>query len=124
MIRNIAVTFVLHSKGTLECNSSSIASVLVLNRTSPSLILHIFVVDTLLNLPLPFNVPVILSYTNTSRVNVLGRLLMHPICLLYVGESQSTSEANNSGLQTQQCPIGQVAGNPCRGRVNTERTVN
>ena len=29
-------------------------------------------------------------------------------CLLYVGESQSISEANNSGLQTQQCPIGQV----------------
>ena len=46
---------------------------------------------------------------------------IHP--LLYVGESQSISEANNSGLQTQQCPIGQVAGNPCRRRFNTERTV-
>ena len=30
------------------------------------------------------------------------------LCLLYAGESQSISEANNSGLQTQQCPIGQV----------------
>ena len=33
------------------------------------------------------------------------------------------SEANNQGLQTQQCPTGQEAGNPCRGRFNTERTV-
>ena len=30
------------------------------------------------------------------------------LCLLYAGESQSISEAKNSGLQTQQCPIGQV----------------
>ena len=30
------------------------------------------------------------------------------LCLLYAGESQSISEANNSGLQTQKCPIGQV----------------
>ena len=37
---NIDVSFVLSSKGTLVCNSSS--SVLVLNRTSPSL-LHTFV---------------------------------------------------------------------------------
>jgi len=40
---NIDVTFVLSSKGTLVCNSSS--SVLVLNRTSPSL-LHTFVAYT------------------------------------------------------------------------------
>ena len=31
------------------------------------------------------------------------------LCLLYPGESQSISEANDSGLQTRQCPIGQVA---------------
>ena len=43
---NIDVRFVLNTKGTRVCNSSS--SVLVLNRTSPSL-LHTFVVDTLLN---------------------------------------------------------------------------
>ena len=47
------------------------------------------------------------------------------LCLLYVGESpgesQSISEANNRELQTQQCPIRQVAGNPCRGRFNTKR---
>ena len=30
------------------------------------------------------------------------------LCLLYVGESQSISEAENNGLQTEQCPIGQV----------------
>ena len=30
------------------------------------------------------------------------------LCLLYAGESQSISEAKNSRLQTQQCPIGQV----------------
>ena len=46
------------------CNSSS--SVLVLNRTSPSL-LHTFVVDTLLDFPLPFNMPVILTYTHTRK---------------------------------------------------------
>ena len=46
------------------CNSSS--SVLVLNRTSPSL-LHTFVVDTLLDFPLPFNTPVILTYTHTRK---------------------------------------------------------
>ena len=39
-----------------------------------------------------------------------------------LGESQSISGANNRRLQTQQCPIGQVAGNPCRGRFNNERT--
>ena len=50
-------------------NSSS--SVLVLNRTSRSL-LHTFVVDT----QLPFNIPVILSYTNTSRVSAFWCLLV------------------------------------------------
>ena len=30
------------------------------------------------------------------------------LCLLYAGESQSIYEANNSRLETQQCPIGQV----------------
>ena len=53
-------------------------------------------------------------------------LILFILCLLCVGElpgeSQSSSEANNSGLQTQQCPIGQVAENPCRGRFNTKRT--
>ena len=56
---NIDVSFVLRSKGTFVCNSSSS----VLNRTSPSL-LHTFVVDTLLNLLVPFNI--ILTYTNTD----------------------------------------------------------
>ena len=42
---------------------------------------------------------------------------------LNVGESQSISGANNSKLQRQQCPTGQVAGNRCRGRFNTERMV-
>ena len=74
---NIEVSFVLSSKGTLVCNTLS--NILVLNRTSPSL-LHTFVVDTLLNFPLPFNIPVILSYTNTSRVNAFGRLLVLKSC--------------------------------------------
>ena len=74
---NIVVTFVLRIKGALVCNSSMFYSVLVLNRTSPSL-LHTFVVDTLLNFPLAFNIPVILSYTNTSHVNAFGRLLGNP----------------------------------------------
>ena len=50
---NTDVSFVLSSKGTRVCNLSS--SVLVPNRTSPSL-LHTFDVDTLLNFPLPFNI--------------------------------------------------------------------
>ena len=49
-------------------------------------------------------------------------LILFILCLLYVGELQSISEANNSGLQTQQYPTGQVAGNPCRRRFNTEGT--
>ena len=51
------------------CNSSS--SVLVLNRTSLGL-LHTFVVDTLLNFPMPFNI-IILTSANTSRVNAFRR---------------------------------------------------
>ena len=70
----IEVHFALSSKGALVCNSSS--SVLVLNRTSPSL-LHTFFVDTLLNFLLPFNIRVILAYTNTSRVNAFGRILVN-----------------------------------------------
>ena len=66
---NIDVSFVLSSKGTLVCNSSSS----VLNRTSPSL-LHTFVVVTLLNFPMPFNI--IITYTNTSLVNAFRRLLV------------------------------------------------
>ena len=51
--------------------------------------------------------------------------LWQGFALFTVGESQSMSEANNSasGLQTQQCPIRQVTGNPCRGRLNIGRTV-
>ena len=36
---------------------------------------------TLLNFPLPLNIPVILSYTNTSRVKAFGRLLVLLILL-------------------------------------------
>ena len=68
---NIDVSFVLSSK---ETHLSS--SVLVPNRTSPSL-LHTFVVDTLLNFTLPFNIPVVLTYTNTSRVHVFGRHIVN-----------------------------------------------
>ena len=58
------------------CNSSSS----VLNRTSPSL-LHTFVVDTLLNFLLPFNI--ILTYTNTSHLTAFRRLLVHiGMCLV------------------------------------------
>ena len=32
------------------------------------------------------------------------RLILFILCVLYVDESQSISEANNNGLQTQQCP--------------------
>ena len=66
---NIDVSFVLTSKGTLVCNLSSS----VFNRTSPSL-LHTFVVDTLLNVAMPFNV--ILTYTNTSRLNAFRHLFV------------------------------------------------
>ena len=52
------------------CNSSSS----VFNRASPSL-LHTFVVDTLPNFPMPFNI--ILTYANTSRVNTIRRLVIY-----------------------------------------------
>ena len=71
---NINVSFVLSSKGTLVCNSSS--GVLVPNRTAPSL-LHTFVVDKVLNFPLPFITQVILTYTNKSRVHNVGRILVN-----------------------------------------------
>ena len=59
----------------------------------------------------------------TFFVTGLWANFIHP--LFTVGESQSTSEANNSAsrLQTQQCPIRQVTGNACRGRLNIGRTV-
>ena len=47
---------------------------------------------------------------------------IHPLFIVR-WQIANISEANNRGLQTQQCPIGQVVGNPCRGRFNTERTV-
>ena len=50
-------------------------------------------------------------------------LILFILCLVYVGKSQNISEANNRGLQTKHSPIRQVAGSPCRGRFNTERTV-
>ena len=61
-------------------------------------------------------------WVSRQHVQRLG-LILFILCLLYVGKSQNISEANNRGLQTQQCPIGQVVENPCRGRFNTERTV-
>ena len=58
------------------CNSSSS----VLNRTSQSL-LHTFVVDTLFNFLVPFNI--ILTYTNTSHLKAFRRLLVHiGMCLV------------------------------------------
>ena len=51
------------------CKSSSS----VFTATSPSL-LQTFVVDTLLNFPMPFNI--ILTYASTSRVNDIRRLLV------------------------------------------------
>ena len=78
---HIDVSFVLSSKGTLVYNSSS--SVLVFIRTFPSL-LHTYVVDLLqLNFSLPFNIPVILTYTNISRVNAFGRLLVYLYIAIY-----------------------------------------
>ena len=61
-------------------------------------------------------------WVSRQHVQRLG-LILCILCLLYFGKSQNISEANNRGWQTQQCPTGQVAGNPCRGRFNTERTV-
>ena len=51
--------------------------------------------------------------------------LWQGFALFTVGESQSMSEANSSasGLQARQCPIRQVTGNPCGGRLNIGRTV-
>ena len=62
----------------------------------------------------------ILGFQATQLVSHRLGLILIILCFLYVGESQSISEENNSELQTQQCPIRQVAGNPCRRRFNTK----
>ena len=100
----IDVRFVLSSKGTLACNSSSSIRVLVLNRTSPSL-LHTFVVDTLLNFPLPFNIQVILTYTNTSPVKALGRLLVRSEIKMYNVIQLTKSIGNNETIKTSEAGI-------------------
>ena len=68
----------------------------------------------------------ILGFRVTQLVSHRLGLTLFMLCLPYVGESlgksQSISQANNSGLQTQQCPIRRVAGKPCRGKYKTERT--
>ena len=65
----------------------------------------------------------ILGFQATQLVSHRIGLILFILCLLYVGESigesQSISQANKSGLQTQQCPIRRVARKPCRGRFNT-----
>ena len=66
---NIDVSFALRSKGTVVSHSSSS----VCNMTSPSL-LYTFIVDTLLNFPTQLDI--ILTYTNTSRLNAFRRLLV------------------------------------------------
>ena len=66
---NIDVSFALRSKGTLVSHPSSS----VCNMTSPSL-MYTFIVDTLLNFPMQFDI--ILTYTNTSRLNAFRRLLV------------------------------------------------
>ena len=84
------------------CNSSS--SVLVPNRTSPSL-LQTFVVDTLLNFPLPFNIHVILTYTNTSRVQAFGRLLVRSEIKMYNVFQLTKSIGNNETIKTSEAGI-------------------
>ena len=62
-----------------------------------------------------------LGFQATQLVSYRLGLILIILCFLYDGKSQIISEENNSGLQTQQYPIRQVAGNPCRGRFNTEK---
>ena len=70
---------------------------------------------------MPFNMTSLAFWVSRQYIQQLG-LILFILCLFYVGESQSISEAKR-GVQTQQCPIGKVAGNPCRGRFNIERMV-
>ena len=74
---------------------------LVPSKTSPSL-LHTFVVDTLLNFPLPFNIQVILTYTNTSLVPALGRLLVRSEIKMY---NLTKSIGNNETIKTSEAGI-------------------
>ena len=69
------------------CNSSSG----IFNRTYPSL-LYAFVVDTLLNFPMPFNI--ILTYPNTFRVNAFRCLLV-----LFSGEGGDLRQKRNYSLK-------------------------
>ena len=82
----------------------------------------------ILKTPLNMTSSCIFGFQATRQQGNLGSFYSSSLLILYdgespTGESQSISEANNSGLPTQRCPIGQVAGNPCRGSFNTERTV-
>ena len=54
----------------------------------------------------------------TFFVTGLWANFIHPLFTVEASNSNSAS-----GLQTQQCPIRQVTGNPCRGRLNIGRTV-
>ena len=63
----------------------------------------------------------ILGFKARQLVSYRLGLILIILCFLYDGKSQSISEENNSGLQTQQWPIRQVAGNPCRRRFNSEK---
>ena len=82
------------------CNSSS--SVLVPNRTSLSL-LQTIVVDTLFNFP--FNIQVILTYTNTSRVQAFGRLLVRSEIKMYNVFQLTKSIGNNEIIKTSEAGI-------------------
>ena len=76
----------------LVCNSSSSVSALTQHlRLSCTHLLH-----TLLNFPLPFNITVILTYTNTSRVNAFGRLLVVILCgRMYVQSQEFGGSASH-----------------------------
>ena len=72
--------------------------------TSPSL-LHTFVVDTLLNFPLPFNIHVILTYTNISRAQTFGRLLVRSEIQMYNVFQLTKSIGNNETIKTSEVGI-------------------
>ena len=87
------------------CKSSSS----VFNRTSPSL-LHTFVVDTLLNFPMPFNI--IITYANTLRVNDIRRLLVRSSSslLLVHGKALSCKFFGTTSITDIFCDIALLSG--------------
>ena len=93
---------------------------------------------TLLNFPLPFNIPVILTYTNTSRVHAFVRLLVYfiyfllseffsSICLFWYNltarDDTRTRHWHATGTQIVRAKMTSLDAIFCRGKKSSFRSL-